>query len=171
MPIKIVVTGPESTGKTTLCTRLSEFYKGTMIPEFSRAYLHKTGGKYELKDVETIGLTQEFQNKNLELEGQFVFCDTDSLTAYIWAKEKFKFDSQILRNEWQKNLPDLYLLCYPDLKWEYDDLRESEDDLERLFGLYYSHIIQFRAKYAIISGVGRVRMNNALFMISQSFYK
>ncbi len=169
MPIKIVVTGPESTGKTTLCTQLSERYKGTMIPEFSRAYLQKTNGYYDLKDLENIGLTQNIQNNAGSAENRITICDTDALTTLIWASEKFKVNSVILKNDLQINLPDLYLLCYPDLKWEHDVLRENPDDLDRLFMLYFEEIVKVGATYDIVYGIGSIRTNRAVFFINNRF--
>jgi nicotinamide riboside kinase len=166
MPIKIVVTGPESTGKTTLCTQLSERYKGTMIPEFSRVYLNKSNRQYQLRDIEHMGLVQTEMNNNASAKDRIVFCDTDALTYYIWAFEKYKTESTVLKDAFLKNPPDLYLLCFPDLKWEYDLLREHPDNLHGLFDIYLEQIVKSKAKYAIIYGVGRIRKNRAIYFIN-----
>ncbi|MDP5043417.1 MAG: ATP-binding protein, partial [Leeuwenhoekiella sp.] len=39
--IKIVLFGPESSGKTTLSRALSEYYKTLWVPEYAREYLQK----------------------------------------------------------------------------------------------------------------------------------
>lgn len=169
MPIKIVVTGPESTGKTTLCTQLSELYKGTMIPEFSREYLVKTKGLYQLADIECIGLTQSLRNNQFMDDESVLFCDTDAMTSYIWAKEKFQTSFTGLEKAFKDNPPDLYLLCFPDLRWEYDDLRENPNDLESLFKVYLEQIIEIKASYSIIQGLGRRRTGNARFFINNRF--
>ena len=169
MPIKIVVTGPESTGKTTLCVQLSGRYKGTMIPEFSREYLKKTKGTYHLEDIENIGLMQSSLNNEAGIDKKISICDTDALTSYIWANEKYKVNSPALELAFKENLPDLYLLCYPDLKWEFDVLRESSGDLERIFNRYLEEIVRIKAPYAIISGIGRSRTNKAFYFIDSRF--
>jgi len=169
MPVKIVVTGPESTGKTNLCTRLSVRCKGTMIPEFSRPYLQKIGRQYQLEDIENIGLRQTELNAANMQEQQIIICDTDALTSFIWAKEKFNVRSSKLEIAFKEYLPDLYLLCYPDLKWEYDPLRENPVDLERLFSCYLKEIVDIRAPYAIVSGQGESRYNQAIYFIKSRF--
>ena len=93
MPIKIVVTGPESTGKTTLCTQLSDLCKGTMIPEFSRSHLKKTNGLYQLDDIEYIGFTQNKMNVARGANEAILFCDTDALTSHIWVLDKYHISS------------------------------------------------------------------------------
>jgi nicotinamide riboside kinase len=169
MPVKIVVTGPESTGKTALCTQLSARCKGTMIPEFSRVYLHKLDRPYHLEDVENIGLTQNKHNAVSNDTRQILICDTDALTTYIWAKEKFDITSSRLEEAFKRQLPDLYLLCYPDLQWEQDPLRENPKDLERLFLCYLKEIVDVHAPYAIITGIGESRINQAIFFIKNQF--
>ncbi|MBK9221361.1 MAG: ATP-binding protein [Saprospiraceae bacterium] len=169
MPLKIVVTGPESSGKTTLCTQLSERYKGTMIPEFARAYLHDINHAYTFQDIENIGVGQfernrkDFQNKGV------IVCDTDAISSIIWAEEKFSKKSPILENCSRKEAANLYILCSPDLLWQSDPLRENPLDRDRLFKIYLNHLQQLSLPFVIISGIGGIRLNCASFFINNLF--
>jgi nicotinamide riboside kinase len=169
MPIKIVVTGPESSGKTSLCGRLSEYYKSTMIPEKSREYLSKTGGFYNLNDIIEIAKLQVLLNDSKTNTGDIIFCDTDALTCLIWAEEKYKVQSDELYQLVIENQPDFYVLCFPDLNWEYDYLRENKLDRIRLFQKYYKAIVELKVPFAIIYGVGLQRFTNARFLINHKF--
>jgi nicotinamide riboside kinase len=63
MPIKkIVVIGPESTGKSTLCSDLARRYQTDWVPEYAREYLLGHGTQYRYEDLLTIA------KKQLELE-------------------------------------------------------------------------------------------------------
>ncbi len=169
MSLKIVVTGPECSGKTTLCTSLAQRYKAKMIPEFSREYLKNIGTNYNSQDVLMIGKTQSGLNTKGSFGQNICFCDTDVLSSLIWMEEKFLNYQSGLQQNWLQNLPDFYLLCYPDLSWEFDPLRENPMDRERLFKLYLKKIVQFRVPYGIIYGVGSIRTKHAEFIIHTGF--
>ena len=49
--IRIAITGPESSGKTTLANELTNHYDATLVSEYSREYLEHTQGAYEEKEV------------------------------------------------------------------------------------------------------------------------
>jgi nicotinamide riboside kinase len=51
MAQQIILTGPESTGKTTLGVALAAHYTCPMLPESARAYLEMRSGKYEYEAI------------------------------------------------------------------------------------------------------------------------
>jgi nicotinamide riboside kinase len=69
----------------------------------------------------------------------------------------------------EKHRYDLYLLCNTDLPWEYDPLRENPDDRERLFELYKKELEDRGFSFAIISGTGKERLENAVKAIKEYF--
>jgi nicotinamide riboside kinase len=168
MPIKIVVTGPESTGKTTLCSQLARYYKGTMIPEFSRMHLEKSQGYYQMNEIEEMAIIQNTMN-NASSSQKPLFCDTDALNYYIWLEFKYKIKSSEIQKIIRSNPPDLYLLCFPDLPWEYDPLRENPFELEELFKVFLWKIHQLQLPYALVYGIGRQRFTEAVFIINNRF--
>ena len=54
----IVVTGPESSGKTTLAQDLAQELEGLLVPEYSRIYLEQAGLRYGHDDLEFIAAGQ-----------------------------------------------------------------------------------------------------------------
>ncbi len=55
---KIIVIGPESTGKSTLCQQLADHYKTCWCPEFAREYLAANGMDYSFADLLNIARGQ-----------------------------------------------------------------------------------------------------------------
>ena len=55
---KVVVIGPESTGKSSLCQSLAEHYNTLWVPEYARGYLEKNGTEYSYDDLLTIAKGQ-----------------------------------------------------------------------------------------------------------------
>lgn len=48
---KVVVIGPESTGKSTLSEQLANHYQTVWVPEFARGYLETLGRAYNQDDL------------------------------------------------------------------------------------------------------------------------
>ena len=62
---KIVILGPESTGKSTLCEQLALHFNTLSCPEYARQFLSENGLKYNYDSLLTIAKGQ------LTLEDQF----------------------------------------------------------------------------------------------------
>lgn len=148
---KVVITGPESTGKSTLCQKLSNHYSVEFTVEYAREYLQKNGLKYTAEEVELMGF-QQVKN-NHQLLGELVFCDTDALTYAIWYEVAYQKRSLFLEKLWKDNLPDLYLLTQIDLPWEEDEMREHPNKREFLFDLYTRRLEEVAVPVKIIEGV------------------
>src|SRR5215467_1623034 len=67
---KIVVIGPESTGKSSLCEKLAEHYNTLWCPEYAREYLTIHGMNYTYDDLLTIAKGQLQLEKQFELRVQ-----------------------------------------------------------------------------------------------------
>ena len=166
--LKIVLTGPESSGKTALANLLSKYFKVPFIPEYAREYLNKKNTKYNLSDLVKINDAQTKLQE--ETKGEIVFWDTDIITIIIWAKEKFGASNEIFEKSLKENVPHFYLLCYPDLEWKKDNLRENPNDRYRLLKEYQSILIKRRVPYAHIRGKGEIRLKNAIESIQSQVF-
>ena len=166
--LRIVLTGPESSGKTELTNSLSKYFKMPFVPEYAREYLSKKNKEYDLSDLLKINDIQTKIQK--ATDGEMVFWDTDILTIIIWAKEKFNTKNEIFEKSLNENVPHFYLLCNPDLDWEHDDLRESPNDRYRLLREYLSILTKRRIPYAHIQGKGKIRLANAIDSIQSQVF-
>ena len=136
MPRKLILIGPESTGKTTLSVHLAKLYNFDLIAEYSREYLSKKNNSYDYEDLKKIAIQQNQIEKNNNSEK--IIIDTDLLTIKIWSEFKYgSCDSEIEKiiSSYDRN-NRYYLLLKDDIKWEYDPLRENKNDRSEIFLLF-----------------------------------
>jgi len=150
--LKIIVTGPESSGKTTLCKELSKNFKIPFTKEFAREYLDVLNRDYNQDDLLKIAKGQ------LASEHNFQLLDTDLITIKIWSEYKYgNCEKWILDTiEKQKTEKRFYLLCKPDIHWEADPLRENPNNRNGLFELYKKELEDLEYNYLIVKGENRV---------------
>lgn len=130
--LTIVCSGPESSGKTALAEHLRDYFGLPLVPEYARPYLEALSRPYNIDDVQRIGQRQEDEEKQAAKKHEVIVTDTDWLTIHIWLREKYKADTALHEDVNKK----LYLLCYPDLPWEPDPLRENPHDRHRLYMIH-----------------------------------
>ena len=155
--LKIIVTGPESSGKTTLCKALSKHYNLPFTKEFAREYLTDLGKNYLQEDLLKIA-TRQLENEQLIINNQQISLhDTDLITLKIWSDYKYgNCNNWILEQiEKQKVENRFYLLCKPDLKWDYDPLRENPTNRNELLEIYKQELENLGHKFLIIKGEDR----------------
>ncbi|MCB9187797.1 MAG: ATP-binding protein [Flavobacteriales bacterium] len=156
---KVVLTGPESTGKTTLCIQMGEEYDCPVVEEYARSYIRELDRPYDLNDLKRIAEGQIKLEERIHSASHMI-SDTDLLTIKIWSEYKYDACDQWILDNLNERLPDLYLLCYPDLIWESDPLRENPEDLMELYEIYLKEIKRLNVPYRIIKGSGSIRLEN-----------
>jgi NadR type nicotinamide-nucleotide adenylyltransferase len=170
---KIVIIGPESTGKSTLCSQLAEHYKTCWCPEFAREYLKETGGKYSFHDLLNIAHGQlELEDTMLtQAKNGFYFIDTDMYVMKVWCEVVFETCHTWILKQIALRKYDLFFLCDIDLPWVKDNLREYPD-LEfrkKLFKMYRDLMVTQKTKWAEISGTHAQRLQTAISIIDTVF--
>jgi len=179
---KIVVLGPESTGKSTLCAALAAHYQTIWTPEYARAFLSKNGTKYTYDDLLTIakGQIQKEEealaslNKNTvdqptpKISNKLIL-DTDMYVMKVWCEYVFNNCHHYILEQINQRSYDLYLLCDIDLPWASDEMREYPDAGPRLelFTIYRELLINQNTPWGIVSGTGKERTENAIQLIDQ----
>ncbi len=159
---RVSITGPESTGKSKLAQWLAKEYHTLQVPEYAREYLESSGPDYVLEDVIKIARGQlKRENATAIKAHRVLFCDTDLLVTKIWCEVVFGSCPPWIENQFHAHRYDLYLLCYPDIPWEPDPLRENPDDRDKLFILYQKTLIENRLPFRIVKGLGNKRFENA----------
>lgn len=171
-PIKIGIIGPESTGKSSLARELAIHYNSDFVPEFAREYLTKLERKYTINDIRFIAEKQVQQEVLAEKNaaGKFLFCDTTLITIKIWLDVVFNESPEDFL-DWMKihEKYNHYLLTDIDMPWEPDPLREHPQFRKELFQMNKEELSLIKAEYAIISGLGRMRLSNAISAINNKF--
>lgn len=156
--LKIVITGPESSGKSSLAEDLSVHFNAPLVVEYSRVYLNELDHHYEKEDLVAIAKGQlQFEHLALKKAKDLIICDTSLEVIKIWSEYRYKFCDPFILQMLKQSLPDLYLLMKPDLPWEPDPLRENPNDREDLYQLYLEEIKALGIPYFEISGTGEER--------------
>lgn len=162
---KFVVSGPESTGKSSLCKQLAKHFDGHIVPEYARTYLDQQGHEYDESDLIKIA---DGQQKLIDkAHAELNFCDTDLLTVIIWLATRFGKENEAMLKKWLDFNADLYLVCKPDVPWIYDPLRECEHIREDLFDLHIQLLKEYKKEFVIIEGSYTKRFDQAVFEVNQ----
>ncbi len=177
---KVVIIGPESTGKSTLCAELANHYKTLWCKEFAREYLEKNGKNYSYEDLLTIAKGQieleelsvvscQLSAKNvtgssLLTHHPLLFIDTDMYVMKVWCEFAFNKCYNWILNQISTRKYDLYLLCNIDLAWVSDDLREYPDEAVRnkLYHFYKDAMVNQPVAWVDISGNYESRFKKAI---------
>ena len=183
---KIVVIGPESTGKSTLCESLARHFETSWCPEYAREFLLTNGTDYSFEDLLTIAKGQlamedEYTNRLesqslplLEAGGHIpLFIDTDMYVMKVWCEFVFGKCHRFVLDNIVKRKYDLYLLCNVDLPWVKDELREYPDlkTREKLFYIYKDIMINQQVPWVIISGTNEERTQQAIAAVDSLLKK
>ncbi|RYY21842.1 MAG: ATPase [Chitinophagaceae bacterium] len=174
-PERIVILGPESTGKSTLCAQLAEHYKTLWVPEYAREYLTTNGMSYSYDDLLTIAKGQlkleEQQEARLRSinESSMIFMDTNMYVMQVWCEFVFQKCHNWILDQIATRQYDLYLLCNIDLPWVKDELREYPDleSRKRLYHMYRHVMICQNVPWIDISGNYDERLHKAISAIDR----
>jgi NadR type nicotinamide-nucleotide adenylyltransferase len=162
--IRVVITGPECTGKSTLSKQLAMYYNSVYIPEYAREYIANLGRPYEYNDVLHIAevqLKQAYERMNQA--NRIIFIDTYLVITKVWFEVVYGHYPNWINDELKQKTIDLYLLCDTCIPWIADNVRENGGEMrEMLFQRYKDELESFDCKYVVISGTGRQRLNKAI---------
>ncbi|MFD2034111.1 AAA family ATPase [Belliella marina] len=152
---KVVIIGPESTGKSTLSKALAATFGEHWVYEYARQYLNDLGRTYQYEDLLEIAKKQiGLEDKKLKKSKNILFIDTDLNVIKVWSDHKFgKTDPWILE-QIKKRKYDLYLLTDIDIPWEDDPQREHPNPEMRshFFNIYKDLLQASGIPFEIISG-------------------
>ena len=161
---KIVVTGPESTGKTDLSEALAAKMNARWIPEYARGYIENLGRPYRYEDLEIIArqqIQQEKEAADVTDEGILIL-DTWLIITKVWFEMVYGKSPVWMEVYITSANIDLFLVCSPDLPWIADPVRENGGEMRnKLFERYCREIEKFGFEYEIVTGFGEDRLNNA----------
>lgn len=170
---KIVVIGPESTGKSTLSKALAEELATAWVPEYARGYLEELDHDYIEEDLIVIAKGQlKLEDELYEQALGFLICDTDLYVIKVWSEAKYGRCDDWILEEIAKRKYDLYLLTDIDMPWEDDPLREHPNPEERLyfFNIYKDIVASSGVPFEIVSGNPQERLKSSLDAIKKYIY-
>jgi len=166
--IKVVLFGPESTGKTTLSQQLARHYNSVWVPEYAREYLQDKWNNErktcEPKDLLPIAIGQmNLENKLAKKTDSVLICDTDLLETKVYSEVYYSGTCDpILEAHALKNSYDIYFLTYIDTPWEADDLRDKPNERERMFNAFETTLKTHNKPYILLKGSKEKRLKTAI---------
>jgi nicotinamide riboside kinase len=160
--LKVVLTGPESSGKSELARHLSQHFSITFVPEFARIYLEREGPDYNFELVSKLArLHWEFQQEHIGKAKEVIILDTDLINYEIWQKMEFGKVDPWITDQIEEESDHRYLITYPDLPWVEDPLRANKFDREILFNLHRRAVLSRNRRLESIRGQGALQLSNA----------
>jgi NadR type nicotinamide-nucleotide adenylyltransferase len=162
---KVLITGPEATGKSKLAQQLAQHFDSDWVEEYARTYLNENGPDYSRSDLDHILRGQlDWIQQAEKGQNECLFCDTGPEVIYIWSKHKYGVVSNEIERAADGYRFDKVLLMNIDLPWEDDPLREapSLDERRIIFNRYVSFFQERNIDYTLISGSGLDRFSSAL---------
>jgi NadR type nicotinamide-nucleotide adenylyltransferase len=170
---KIVIIGPESTGKSTLCKLLAAHFHTSCVNEYAREYLLKNGTDYTFENLldvakgqiagEELGV-EKLLTINIKHQQSTIFIDTDMYVMKVWCEFVFDKCHHWILNRIAERKYDLYLLCNVDMPWVKDELREYPDLITRqkLYHHYKDILVNQNVPWVDISGGYKERLEKAI---------
>jgi NadR type nicotinamide-nucleotide adenylyltransferase len=165
---RVVVSGPESTGKTTLARRLAEHYRSAWVPEYVRAYLEsrplrEPPSLVRWEDVEAIARGQiAAEDAAARAAPRVLFLDTDLHSTKVYCEHYFGRCPEWIARAARERAYDLHLLLLTDLPWVADPLRDRPQERERLLELFRRELRQAGRRVVEIGGASQARFAGAL---------
>ena len=185
--IRIVFTGSESTGKTTLAADVARHYGVEVVPEFVRRFAEEKRGAIEFSDHGAIARGQ------IALEDEFLATamqgcpappalpvlpappalpvlllqDTDLLSTVVYCRHYFGRCPAWIEEAAGARRPDLYLLCDTDVPWVADGVRDRGHMRDAMQRLFEEAINASGTRRARLSGTHQHRFAEAIKIIDR----
>jgi|LGOV01.1.fsa_nt_gb NadR type nicotinamide-nucleotide adenylyltransferase len=173
--IKVVLVGPESTGKSTIAQKLAQHYNTVWVKEYLREFAND---KYSTNQKLIYSDNLKIANGQIKLETEaiinadkFIFCDTDILQTIVYSHEYYNKVQPKLEELFIENSADLYILMNLDVPWEADPLRDMPNDRLRIFNVFEEKLKKINKPYFVLKGKNEEKLNNAISAIENNFFQ
>jgi NadR type nicotinamide-nucleotide adenylyltransferase len=162
-PLRVVVTGSESTGKTTLAARLAAHYGTIAVPEFSRVYAASAACELTPDDVEPIALGQLAAERQAEARtGRLLVQDTNLLSTLVYAEHYYGVAPRWIAGALRDHPADLYLVCDVDVPWVPDPARDRGYMRSEMHALFAAAVRETGVPFVVIRGDWEQRFRAAV---------
>ncbi len=167
--IRVVVTGSECSGKTTLARALAAHYQAVWVPEFARQFVIDKGAAPEYEDVEAIARGQiALEDERADEASRLLIKDTDLLSTLLYSRHYYGDCPQWIDEAFEKRAADLYLLADIDIPWVPDgEQRDRGERREKMHELFRRALVDRRFTVAEIRGSRGERLEAAVSLIDR----
>jgi len=171
-PKKIVIIGPESTGKSTLTEMLAAHYGSLSVSEYARTYIESLNRNYQKDDLLNIAKGQiALEEEKAQRASSLLFCDTDLYVIKVWSEHKYNDCNHWILQQIARRPYDFYLFTDIDMPWEEDPQREYPSPLMRsyFYHIYKDIVIHSGVPWAKVRGNPKERLQHAIHHIEKHF--
>jgi NadR type nicotinamide-nucleotide adenylyltransferase len=166
--IRVVLTGSESTGKTTLALELAEHFHAAFVPEFVREFAERKGGAIDFSDHGPIARGQmALEDEHIAGGNSLLVQDTDLLSTAVYCEHYFGRCPPWILETAAARKPDLYLLCEIDIPWVADGVRDRGEQREEMQQLFRDAVLRSGVRFAEIRGTRDERMSRAISAVEE----
>ena len=171
--LKVVLFGPESTGKTTLSRQLARYYNSVWVPEYARMYLQDKWNNErktcEPKDLLPIAKGQmQSENSLAKKTDTVLVCDTDLLETKVYSEAYYLGTCDPMLEKYAlENQYDLYFLTYIDTPWEADGIRDLQHKRAEAFQQFQQTLQIYNQPYLLLKGDVETRFQKAVETIDK----
>lgn len=159
---RVVVVGPESTGKTTLARDLASLYGTCWTSEYLRLYLDAKGGLCEPDDLPRVVAGHVATEAAFaRTANRVLFCDTDPLMTLVYSRFYYGVAPAWLRQAARGPGRRHYLLLDSDVPWVADPQRDAPHAREVIRDLCREELERNGLAYTTISGDWTARLAQA----------
>ncbi|NDV27811.1 AAA family ATPase [Desulfovibrio sp. JC010] len=160
--LRVVLTGSECTGKSTLAAALAKHYKVDPVPEYLREYFKMKDGNLTIDDVIPIAQGQlQLEAEAATRGAELIICDTDIISSIVYAKHYFNEYPGWLEQKLKYLGPSIYLLCDIDIEWKADGQRDMPGEREYMQQLFIKELKQRNIPFHNINGPLQRRIENS----------
>ncbi len=160
---KVVIIGPECTGKTELSKYLASHFKTDWVPEYARAFINKLNRPYDKSDLTKIAHGQmRMEDEWIQSANRVLICDTNLIIVKVWSEHKYGDCEAEILNSIATRHYDLLLLTNIDVPWEDDTQREHPDKREYFWNVYQQEALNSKIPFVEISGPREERRKRAV---------
>jgi NadR type nicotinamide-nucleotide adenylyltransferase len=167
---RIVLTGSESVGKTTLGAQLAARYGVTCVPEFVREYAATKGAPLDFRDHGPIA------NGQIALEDRHIATavargdtlllqDTDLISTVVYCHHYFGRCPAFIEQAAIARRPTHYLLLDIDVPWIADGIRDREERRDEVQALFRATLARFDAPVTVVRGTWEERLATSAALI------
>jgi NadR type nicotinamide-nucleotide adenylyltransferase len=161
-PLRVVLIGSESTGKTTLARTLAEELGAPWVPEYARQYLDLKGAPLSYDDVEPIARGQRAGEDAASARGGLLILDTDLVSTTVYARHYYGSCPPWILRAARERRAHLYLLLHPDVPWVADGAqRDRPGARQELHELFRGALEAIEARVASVRGSWAERAQTA----------
>lgn len=170
--LRVVLSGSECTGKSTLAAALAAHYGVEPVPEYLREYFALKNGILTADDVVPIADGQLLLEAKAAAQGfNPLICDTDIISSMVYARHYFGTCPDGLNDKFARLGPSLYLLCDIDIEWRADGQRDMPEGREYMQGLFVKELQRLNISFHNIRGDIERRKAKAISIIDAALGK